>query len=78
MKITVVRHPEEGGAPACRLPWSSPERDLEAAADLQRLMQPCDTPRVPGYDFAGYCHAGSALSGDFYEYISYPDGGWPS
>ncbi|HTS47543.1 MAG TPA: SpoIIE family protein phosphatase [Bryobacteraceae bacterium] len=49
-------------------------KELEQAAEIQRKLLPINAPSVPGVDLAGYnapCHT---VGGDYFDFISYPDG----
>lgn len=50
------------------------EMELAQASEIQQSLLPAEPPPVPGYDLAGYnlpCHA---VGGDYYDFLSYPDG----
>jgi len=49
-------------------------KELEQAAEIQRSLLPRSAPKVAGLDLAGYnapCHT---VGGDYYDFITYPDG----
>jgi serine phosphatase RsbU (regulator of sigma subunit) len=50
------------------------ERDLEFATQVQLGFLPKDRPKVPGYMFADYYEAALRVGGDYFDYISLPDG----
>ena len=49
-------------------------KDLEQAADIQRRLLPVRAPDVPGFDLAGYNAPCRTVGGDYYDFLSYPDG----
>jgi sigma-B regulation protein RsbU (phosphoserine phosphatase) len=49
-------------------------RDLQQAAVIQQGLLPTCAPVVPGVDLAGYNAACRTVGGDYYDFISYPDG----
>ncbi len=49
-------------------------KDLEQAAEIQRRLLPVNAPSVPGVDLAGYNAACRTVGGDYYDFLSYPDG----
>jgi serine phosphatase RsbU (regulator of sigma subunit) len=49
-------------------------RDLQQAAVIQQGLLPTSAPVVPGVDLAGYNAACRTVGGDYYDFISYPDG----
>jgi len=49
-------------------------RDLQQAAVIQQGLLPTCAPIVPGVDLAGYNAACRTVGGDYYDFISYPDG----
>lgn len=51
------------------------ERDLHTAKQVQIGFLPSEQPSVPGYDFYHYYLAANSVGGDYYDYISLPDGG---
>lgn len=48
--------------------------DLKQAAEIQRGILPATPPAVDGYDLAGHNEASRTVGGDYYDFISYPDG----
>jgi serine phosphatase RsbU (regulator of sigma subunit) len=49
-------------------------KDLEQAADIQRRLLPVRSPEVPGIDLAGYNAPCRTVGGDYYDFLTYPDG----
>ncbi|HYL34739.1 MAG TPA: SpoIIE family protein phosphatase [Bryobacteraceae bacterium] len=49
-------------------------RDLEQAAVIQRGLLPVSAPVVPGLDLAGYNAPCRTVGGDYYDFLTYPDG----
>jgi phosphoserine phosphatase RsbU/P len=49
-------------------------RDLEQAADIQRGILPKGPPVLAGFDLAGHNAPCRTVGGDYYDFISYPDG----
>ncbi len=50
------------------------ERDLDTAREIQKGLLPSAPPRLPGVDL-GYAYAPARqLGGDFYDFLSYPEG----
>ena len=50
------------------------ERDLEFATQVQLGFLPKDRPKVTGYAFADYYEAALRVGGDYFDYISLPEG----
>lgn len=50
------------------------EDDLAAAHRIQNHLLPDSAPRIDGFDIAGTCHAVESCAGDFFDFISLPDG----
>jgi sigma-B regulation protein RsbU (phosphoserine phosphatase) len=48
--------------------------ELEQAAEIQRQLLPAAAPAAPGLDLAGYNAACRTVGGDYYDFVSYPDG----
>lgn len=44
-------------------------RDVELAAQVQRLFLPLDKPAIPGLDVAGMMQPAKGVSGDYYDYF---------
>ncbi len=50
------------------------ERDLEFATQVQLGFLPKSRPALPSYTFADYYEAALSVGGDYFDYISLPDG----
>jgi serine phosphatase RsbU (regulator of sigma subunit) len=50
------------------------ERELEVARRIQCTLLCSAVPRLPGCDLGALTEAMSAVGGDFYDFITYPDG----
>jgi len=50
------------------------ERDLELADAIQRSFLPSCPPQIPQYEFFDYFQPALYVGGDFYDYITLPDG----
>lgn len=50
------------------------ERDLEFATQVQLGFLPKSRPKLPGYEFADYYEAALRVGGDYFDYITLPDG----
>jgi phosphoserine phosphatase RsbU/P len=50
------------------------ERELEFATQVQTGFLPHHRPDVPGYQFADYYEPAYRVGGDYYDYVSLPDG----
>src|SRR5690606_9654853 len=50
------------------------QRDLELAHEVQRGFLPHGPPSIPGYTFFDYYQPANHVGGDYYDYISLPDG----
>ena len=50
------------------------ERDLELAHEVQRGFLPTHSPQLPGYVFYDYYQPANHVGGDYYDYITLPDG----
>lgn len=50
------------------------ERDLEFATQVQLGFLPKSRPRVEGYEFADYYEAALRVGGDYFDYITLPNG----
>lgn len=44
-------------------------RDVELAAEVQRLFLPSGKPKIPGLEIAGMMHAARGVGGDYYDYF---------
>jgi phosphoserine phosphatase RsbU/P len=49
-------------------------KELEQAAEIQRRLLPAAAPSVPGVDLAGYNAPCRTVGGDYYDFMTYPDG----
>jgi sigma-B regulation protein RsbU (phosphoserine phosphatase) len=50
------------------------EQELKRARDIQRSLLPESDPSVPGFEVAGWSEAAHETGGDFYDYLTLPDG----
>jgi serine phosphatase RsbU (regulator of sigma subunit)/pSer/pThr/pTyr-binding forkhead associated (FHA) protein len=50
------------------------ERDLELAHQVQRGFLPIGKPQLPGYSFYDYYAPAAYVGGDYYDYVTLPDG----
>jgi serine phosphatase RsbU (regulator of sigma subunit) len=50
------------------------EKDLELAREVQQGFLPQNHPQLPGYEFYKYYNAANQVGGDYYDYITLPDG----
>jgi serine phosphatase RsbU (regulator of sigma subunit) len=50
------------------------EGEIELAKQVQLGFLPQNEPVVPGYEFFGFYSAAQTVGGDYYDYISLPDG----
>jgi phosphoserine phosphatase RsbU/P len=50
------------------------ERELQVAREVQVNLIPTETPKLKGWDFAACWKPAHEVSGDFYDFISLPDG----
>lgn len=50
------------------------ESELERAAEIQRQLLPRDVPDVTGLELAGYNRACLTVGGDYYDFLTAPDG----
>jgi sigma-B regulation protein RsbU (phosphoserine phosphatase) len=48
--------------------------ELEQAAEIQRQLLPSAEPAIEGWDIAGYNAACRTVGGDYYDYLTFPDG----
>lgn len=60
-------------------------KELEQAAQIQKGLLPAFAPKIAGLDLAGATAACRTVGGDYYDFITYPDGGclrwsamWPA
>src|SRR5712692_3888593 len=49
-------------------------KEMEQAAEIQSGLLPTSAPAVPGIDLAGYNAACRTVGGDYYDFLTYPDG----
>ena len=49
-------------------------KELEQAAQIQRRLLPASAPQIPGLDLAGYNTPCRTVGGDYYDFLTYPDG----
>src|SRR5260370_19893326 len=49
-------------------------KEVELAAEVQRLFLPRSDPDVTGFEVAGAMHPARVVGGDYYDYIERPDG----
>jgi serine phosphatase RsbU (regulator of sigma subunit) len=49
-------------------------KEVELAAEVQRLFLPRSDPEVNGFEVAGAMHPARVVGGDYYDYIERPDG----
>ncbi|MBS1873329.1 MAG: SpoIIE family protein phosphatase [Acidobacteria bacterium] len=49
-------------------------KELEQAAKIQRGLLPAQSPQAPGLDLAGSTAACRTVGGDYYDFLSFPDG----
>ena len=50
------------------------QRDLEVATQIQLGFLPNKRPKVPGYKFYDYYEAAQSVGGDYFDYVTRPDG----
>ena len=50
-------------------------REMEIARDVQQHLLPQDQPPIPGVDYAGYCRSAELVGGDYYDFLTMPEGG---
>ena len=50
------------------------ERDMEIAAQVQQSFLPSSSPIIVGYEFADYYEAAQRIGGDYFDYMTLPDG----
>jgi serine phosphatase RsbU (regulator of sigma subunit) len=50
------------------------DRDLEFATQVQLGFLPSERPHVAGYEFYNFYEAAQRVGGDFFDYVSLPDG----
>src|ERR1700756_449347 len=49
-------------------------KEVELAAEVQRLFLPRSDPEAAGFEIAGAMHPARVVGGDYYDYIERPDG----
>ena len=49
-------------------------KEVELAAEVQRLFLPRRDPDTPGFEIAGDMHPARVVGGDYYDYLARPDG----
>ena len=49
-------------------------QELDRAAEIQRRLLPSGAPEIPGFDLAGYNAPCRTVGGDYYDFLTYPDG----
>lgn len=49
-------------------------QELRVARVIQQTLLPRDVPALPGWKMAAYWQPARAVSGDFYDFINFPDG----
>jgi sigma-B regulation protein RsbU (phosphoserine phosphatase) len=49
-------------------------REIEIAREVQERLFPQDLPEIHGLDYAGHCRPASGVGGDYYDFLSLPDG----
>jgi phosphoserine phosphatase RsbU/P len=49
-------------------------KELEQAAKIQRGLLPSSSPQIAGLDIAGHTAACRTVGGDYYDFVTYPDG----
>jgi phosphoserine phosphatase RsbU/P len=52
------------------------ERAMRIARDIQQGLLPPASPRICGYDVAGFCQPADETGGDTYDFLALPDGRW--
>ena len=50
------------------------EQELRVARIIQQMLLPKELPNLPGWKVAAHWQPARAVSGDFYDFISFPDG----
>jgi serine phosphatase RsbU (regulator of sigma subunit) len=49
-------------------------KEVELAAEVQRLFLPSSDPETGGFEIAGAMHPARVVGGDYYDYLARPDG----
>lgn len=65
---------EKAQATAALLDSLKTQKEIELAKGVQLGFLPQKEPVVPGYDFFGFYSAAKTVGGDYYDYITMPDG----
>lgn len=52
------------------------EQELRVARVIQQTLLPKEIPSIPGWNMAAHWQPARAVSGDFYDFIAFPDGKW--
>ncbi|MEM9754130.1 MAG: SpoIIE family protein phosphatase, partial [Planctomycetota bacterium] len=50
------------------------ERDLQAAAVIQRKLMPAESPQVPGFEIVGWNRPADETGGDYFDWVPLDDG----
>jgi serine phosphatase RsbU (regulator of sigma subunit)/anti-sigma regulatory factor (Ser/Thr protein kinase) len=50
------------------------DQELRVARVIQQTLLPKEVPQIPGYEVSAYWQPARAVSGDFYDFVIYPDG----
>jgi PAS domain S-box-containing protein len=69
LDISSRRRAEEARRDAVRL-----ERELDIARTIQRSLLPDEQPVVPGFEIAGWNQPAAQTGGDYFDWITLPDG----
>jgi len=56
------------------LAWSRLDREMKRVGDLQRMLLPVATPRIPGFPIAVHYLTSTRAGGDYYDFIVLEDG----
>jgi serine phosphatase RsbU (regulator of sigma subunit) len=64
----LLRHENEHRLDEDRL-----NRELEMAAKVQQELFPHVMPEMPGLDYAGLCRPARGVSGDYYDFLAFPN-----
>ena len=49
-------------------------REIEIAREVQERLFPQSLPEINRFDYAGYCRPASGVGGDYYDFLSLPNG----
>jgi phosphoserine phosphatase RsbU/P len=52
------------------------DREAQEARAIQQALLPKNSPYIPGFVVSGHSVPARAVGGDWYDYISFPDGRW--